>query len=136
MSWPDKDGTVVKVRKDIRTECGPLKGASYENKVLIATAMAVAWNDDLLKKHNGLVLRRFIRGTPFATPDTWIIGSAGIGTRVKNTTGWVVYASPEGKYYAVLDKYLGNELPSDKSQLIQECIEEIRYKWWPQTGSD
>jgi hypothetical protein len=121
---PDIKGR--KVKHSVPTECGPIRGAYKEAKFLIAVAICTAYNKQQLKTSGGLVLRVFSQGTPFATPETWIVNSPGIGLRVKNTTGWIAYVSPNGKFHTVINnRYKGNELPGKQTEAIQECIEHL-----------
>jgi len=118
----------AKVKKSIPKECGPIKGSSNENKLTIAIAIAAAYNKERVQTSGGLVLRGFIGGTPFATPGTWIINSPGIGLRVKGTTGWIAYISPDMRFYIVTNRYKGNEIADQQTRAINDCIAHIMHK--------
>jgi len=116
----------VKVRKSIPRECGEIKGSSNENKILVATAIATALNRTGLKSSNGLIIRGFKGRTPFPGLQTALIETEGKGLRVKGSTGWVVYISPEERFYSIVNgRYEGDELTEQQNKLIHSCIEAI-----------
>jgi hypothetical protein len=119
-----------KVRNSIPKDCGPIRGLSNEDKLLKAIAISIALNKTQLVKSNGLVVRGFIGGTPFATPDAWIIKSPGIGLHLKGTTGWIAYVSPFLRVYAITGgRYKGNELRARQAHAINGCVEYIEVNW-------
>ena len=119
-----------KVRKSIPGECGPIKGSSNKDKLMIAIAISTAFNKKRLGGSSGLVLRGFTGGTPFATPETWIVNSPGTGLRVKGTTGWIAYVSPDMKFHMVVnDRYKDNELPDQQTRTIHGCVECMLSEW-------
>ena len=119
-----------KVRKSIPEKCGPVKGSSNKNKILIATAIATALNRKNLKSSNGLILRFFKGRTPLPGVKTILIKTQGKGLRVKGSTGWVVYISPEERFYCVTDKrYIGDELTERQNKIIHGCMQYIENKW-------
>jgi hypothetical protein len=123
-----KDGTInekKKVRNSIMRECGQIKGSSNENKILIATALAIAFNRKRLKTSDGLIIRGFKGRTPFPGLQTSLIITKGQSLRIKGSTGWLVYVSPEEKFYTVTGKYLGNELTTQQHVKICSCIQSI-----------
>lgn len=119
----------VKVRKSIPRECGQIKGSSDENKILVATAIATALNRTNLKSSNGLIVRGFEGRTPFPGLQTVLIGTQGKSLRVKGSTGWVVYISPEERFYSIINgRYKGDELTEQRSKMIHGCIDYILNK--------
>lgn len=119
-----------KVRNSIPNNCGPIRGLANEDKLLKAIAISIALNKEQLLKSNGLVVRGFIGGTPFATPDAWIINSPGIGLHLKGTTGWIAYVSPFLGVYAITKgRYKSNKLRAQQAHVIKGCVEYIEVNW-------
>jgi hypothetical protein len=115
-----------KVRNSIPIDCGPIRGSANEDKLLKAIAISIALNKEQLLKSNGLVVRGFIGGTPFSTPDAWIINSPGIGLHLKGTTGWIAYVSPFLRVHTISKgRYKGNELRAQQAHAIKGCVEYI-----------
>lgn len=120
----------AKVRKSIPRECGPVKGSSNENKILIATAIANALNRKNLKSSKGLILRFFKGRTSLPGLKTVLIKTQGKSLRVKGSTEWVVYISPKERFYCVTDKrYIGDELTERQNKTIHGCIQYIENEW-------
>jgi len=119
-----------KVRDSIPNDCGPIRGLAYEDKLLKTIAISIALNKEQLLKSKGLVVRGFIEGTPFATPDSWIINSPGIGLHLKGTTGWIAYVSPSLRFYSIINgRYEGSELRAQQANAIKGCVEYIEVNW-------
>jgi len=120
----------IKVRKTIPKECGIIKGLSNENKVLCATAIAVAYNRNKLKSSNGLIVRGFKGRTPFPGLQTALIETQGMNLRKKGTTGWLTYISPNEEFYYIRDaKSRGEKLLPELAEKINSCIEYIMNGW-------
>jgi hypothetical protein len=119
-----------KVRNSIPIDCGPIRGLANEDKLLKAIAISIAFNKERLLKSNGLVVRGFIGGTPFSTPDAWIINSPGIGLHLKGTTGWIAYVSPSLRVYTIINgRYEGGEVRARQAEAINGCVEYIEVNW-------
>lgn len=115
-----------KVTKSVLTACGQLKGSSNETKILIATAMATSFNRSDLKSSNGLIVRGFKGRTAIRGLQTASIRTQRKNLRVKGSTGWVVYISPEERFYSIIDgRYKGDELTQQQSRMIDSCIDYI-----------
>ena len=115
-----------KVTKSISTPCGQLKGYSNETKILIATAMATAFNRTRLKCSNGLIVRGFEGRTPVPSLQRALIRTQGKNLRVKGSTGWIVYISPEERFYSIIDgRYKGDELTEQQSKMIHSCVDHL-----------
>lgn len=115
-----------KVRKSIPEEFGQIKGRSNENKTLKATAIATARNRTELKSSNGMVVRGFKGRTPLRGLQTALIEAEGKGLRVKGSTGWLVYISPEETFYSIINgKYKGDQLTGQQTKMIHSCIDYI-----------
>ncbi len=122
--------TSDRVRKSIPRECGQIKGRSNENKILIATAITTALNRNNLKSSKGLIVRRFKGQTPFPGLQTALIKVHGKSLRVKGSTGWIVYISPEERFYSIVNgSYKDKELTKQQSKMIHNCIEYIENEW-------
>lgn len=118
-----------KVRKSIPEELGQIKGLSNKNKILKATAIATAGNRTHLRSSNGLIVRGFKGRIPFPGLQTALIETEGKGLRVKGSTGWLVYISPEERFYSVINgRYKGDELTKQQSKMIHDCIDCILSK--------
>lgn len=115
-----------KVTKTICKVCGQLKGSSNETKILIATAMATSFNRTRLKRSNGLIVRGFKGRIPYKGLPTALIKTRGKSLRIKASTGWIVYISPEEKFYSVINgRHKGDELTGQQSKMIRSCIQDI-----------
>lgn len=118
-----------KVKESMNTPCGQIKDSSNVSKMLRAIAIATAYNKDDLKAPSGLVLRGFLGGKPFATPETWRVNSPYIGTRVKGTVGWIAYVSHKEEFYWINGRYKSDKLTEAQSDLIRGCIADIHNNW-------
>ena len=113
-----------KVTKSVLTACGRLKGSSNETKILVATAMTTAFNRTNLKSSTGLIIRGFEGRTPVKGLQTVIIEIQRKSLRVKESTGWVVYISPEERFYSIINgRYKGDELTQQQSRMIHSCVD-------------
>lgn len=121
--------TDSKVRKSIPKDCGPIKGASNESKILSATAIAVAYNIEEIKSSNGLIIRGFNGQTAFSGLQTALIELQGKTLRERGTTGWLVYVSPIEEFYHVDEKYIGEKLAPESTEKINGAITHIKNGW-------
>ncbi|MFQ5874518.1 MAG: hypothetical protein ACE5JL_12055 [Dehalococcoidia bacterium] len=120
----------ARVRKAIPPECGQLKGTSNENKILIAVSIAAALNQDKLKSSEGLVVRGFIGQTPFPGLQTALIQTKRKNLRVQGSTGWIVYISPEERFFAIAKgRCKGDEIIGQQSDMIHDCIASFEKTW-------
>jgi len=114
-----------KVRKSIPAKGGPIIGLSNESKVLKATAIATAFNRSNLPspKSKGLVLRAFKGKTAYPGLLESLIKTQKETLRLKGSTDWIIYISPEEKFFIIINKYICDELPEVQSKKIQEYME-------------
>lgn len=112
-----------KVRKSIPKEGGPIIGSSNESKVLKATAIATALNRSNLALSNGLVLRAFMGKTAYPGLLQSLIKTQKESLRVKGSTDWIIYISPEIKFFIIINKFKCDELSETQSKKIQEYTE-------------
>lgn len=124
------DNDEVKVRKSIPKDIPPFEGLSQDNKILKATAIATAMNGSDLKSSNGLVLRGFKSKTPFTGLQEALIKTKKENLRIKGSTGWLIYISPQEKFYLIVDGYYkSNELSRSNTEMINKCINHIVKEW-------
>jgi len=132
LMYLSRDGTPAKetkVRKSIPKQCGSIEGSSNENQILIATAFASVCNRKKLKLSDGLVLRGFEGETPLEGLQTALIRTQGKSLRIRESTGWLVYISPEEKFYSIIGKYLGEELSTQQYEKIRNAIQYIENEY-------
>lgn len=118
-----------KVRKSILRESGPIHGSSNENKVLKATAIAVALNDEEIKASNGLVVRGFIGRAACPGLQTALVGTRSEALRKRESPGWVVYVSPKGEFHNVTGRDMGYRFSPEQTRTLKECITHIKSEW-------
>ncbi len=113
-----------KVTKSVLTPCGRLKGSSNETKILVATAMATAFNRTSLKSSTGLIIKGFEGRTPLPGLQTALIEIEEKNLRVKGSTGWIVYISPGERFYSIINgRYKEDELTEQQSRMIHSCTD-------------
>ena len=115
----------TKVRKSIPTKCGQIIGLSNDKKILKATAIAAAFNRTKLKKSKGLVIRGFKGQTPSPGLQIALIKTEGKHLRVERSKEWLVYVSPDGKFFSITDSHKGEELLEEQSKMIHECVKHV-----------
>jgi hypothetical protein len=141
LAWPPEYGfmyadaegnpSVEKVRKSLPDRCGSILGGSNESKVLMVTAIVTALNLKRLTSSNGLIARGFSGKTPIPGLQTALNLTRGESLRIRGTTGWLVYVTPQQNFHNVdRGRYRGAQLSIKKTQLIQSGIKTILEGNW------
>lgn len=117
-------------RYSMTRDCGSIKGHSGDNKVLIASSTAAAYNYDMLRKSRGLIVRESTGATStmFARhkeAEYMMVHPKKAWTAprtVKGTTGWLVYISPDIDIYYVYNGHIGEQILGEDLEKIMSCI--------------
>jgi hypothetical protein len=141
LAWPreygfmyaDAEGnpSVGKVRKSLPDRCGSIFGGSNESKVLMVTSIVTALNLKKLTSSNGLIVRGFSGKPPVPGLQTALNLTRSEGLRIRGTTGWLVYVTPQQNFHNV-DRahYKGAQLSMTQTQLVQSGIKAILEGNW------
>ena len=111
-----------KVRKSLPRECGDIRSNSEGDKIQKATAIATIFNRPKLNSSKGLVVRGFRGRTPLPGLQRVLIKTRGKALRRKGSTGWLVYVSPDERFYEIADRDLGDELTIEQASKTRSCI--------------
>ena len=114
-----------KVRLSLPELCDAVNGRSNESKVLRATTLAIAYNKDDLAQSNGLIVRVWDSRPRNPGLQTMLNITKRETLRVKDTTGWQVYVSPDMELFVMYGKNRKEELPEDLSRRIKVCVEQL-----------
>ena len=126
----DRDTDEIKVRKSIPKDIFPFESHSQDNKILKAIAIAATFNRSDLKSSNGLVLRGFKGRTPFPGLQASLIQTKKENLRIKGTTGWLIYISPQERFFYIVDDYYKyNEISKNDTEMLNKCINYIEKEW-------
>jgi hypothetical protein len=131
--YADTEGnpSVEKVRKSLPDRCGRIFGGSNENKILMVTAIVTALNLKRLTSSNGLIVRGFSGKTPVPGLQTALNLTRREGLRVRGTTGWLVYITPQQNFHNVdRARYKGAQVSMTQTQLVRSGIEAILEGNW------
>ena len=114
-----------KVRLSLPELCDAVTGRSNESKVLRATALAIAYNKEDLSQSNGMIVRVWDSRPRNPGLQTMLNITKRETLRVKDTTGWQVYVSPDMELFVMYGKNRKEEFPSDLTQRVKECVEQL-----------
>ena len=119
-----------KYRYSLSTKIGPACGNSGDNKLIMATAIAIGLNRGALELSSGLVLRGHRRYHS-------IVASHSVDVKphirkgiAKNTTNWLICISPKLEHFSITeDRKIGPKLDESISNVVKECANEIQKEW-------
>lgn len=99
------------------------------NKILAASAFATRFNYPELPNSKGLIVREYEGRVAYPGRQSALSVKYGQGLRVRNTTGWKVYISPELEYFHVNYKgdhwYKGTRLSDDDEKSIKSLVDKL-----------
>ena len=99
------------------------------NKMLSASAFATHFNDPELPNSKGLILREYEGRVAYAGRQSALSAKYGQGLRVRDTTGWKVYISPDLEYFHVVYKggqwHKGIGLSKDDEKSIKSMVDKL-----------